>query len=137
MPRRQHTIENLQCTQRILRYVSDTKDMALLYRAGVAERLVGYTDADWAGNAHDRRSTSGYAFSLGCTTIACSSKKQATVALSSREVEYRGATVAKCEVIWLKRLLRDLQVEVSDPTTISFRGKTVNMDRGMGSSLPT
>ena len=36
----------------------------------------------------------------------------------AHEAEYRGATIATCEVIWLKRLLRDLQVEVSDPTTI-------------------
>ena len=33
-------------------------------------QLVGYTDADWAGNATDRRSTSGYAFSLGSAAIA-------------------------------------------------------------------
>ena len=38
--------------------------------------------------------------------------------LSSTEAEYRGAAVATCEAIWLKRLLKDLQVEVSDPTTI-------------------
>ena len=42
----QSTIKHLQCAQMILRYVSDTKDMALLYRTGVAEVLVDYTDAD-------------------------------------------------------------------------------------------
>ena len=49
-----------------------------------------------------------------------SSKKPPTVALSSTEAEYRGATVATCEAIWLKRLLKDLQVEVSDSTTIYY-----------------
>ena len=110
--------EHFQCAQRILRYVSGTKDMALFYRTGIAERLLGYRDADWDGNAHDRRSTSGYAFSLGSVAIVWSSKKQPTVALSSTKAEYRGAIVATCEVMWLKRLLRDLPVEVSDPTTI-------------------
>ena len=80
--------------------------------------MVGYSDADWAGNAADRRSTSGYAFSLGSAAIAWSTKKQPTVALSSTEAEYRGAAVATCEAIWLKRLLKDLQEEVSDPTTM-------------------
>ena len=57
--------EHLQCTQRILRYVRGTKDRALLYRTGITEKLVGYTDADWVGNAGDRRSTSRFTFSLG------------------------------------------------------------------------
>jgi hypothetical protein len=81
-------------------------------------QLAGYTNADWAGNAAGRRSTSGYAFSIGSAAIAWSSKKQPTVALSSTEAEYRGAVVPTCEAIWLKRLLKDLHEEVSDPTEI-------------------
>ena len=42
------------------------------------------------------------------------------VALLSTEAEYRGAAVARCEAIWLKRLLKDLQVEVADPTRIYY-----------------
>ena len=56
--------------------------------------------------------------SLGSAAITWSSKKQQTVALSSTEAEYRGAAVATYEAIWLKRILKDLQEEVSDPTTI-------------------
>ena len=40
------------------------------------------------------------------------------MALSSIEAEYKGATVATCEVIWLKRLLEDLYVEVPNPIPI-------------------
>ena len=90
----------------------------MLYQVGVAEKLIGYTDGDWAGNTDDRRSTSGFTFSLGSATITWSSKEQSIVALSSTEAEYRGAVVETCEAIWLKRLLKDLQGEVSDPTTI-------------------
>jgi hypothetical protein len=81
-------------------------------------QLAGYTDADWAGNAADHRSTSGYAFSIGSVAIAWSSKKQSIVALSSTEAEYRDAAVAMCEAIWVKRLLKDLHEEVSDLTVI-------------------
>ena len=110
--------EHLQCVQRILRYINGTKDKALFYRACVAEQLVGYTDANWAENGGDHRSTSGFAFSLGSIVIVWSSKKQPTMALLSTEAEYQGADVATCEAIWLKRLLKDLQVEVSNPTMI-------------------
>ena len=48
------TVKHLQCAQRILRYVSDIKDRRLLYRYELAEQLVDYTDADWAGDASDR-----------------------------------------------------------------------------------
>ena len=41
---------------------------------------------------------------------------QPTVALSSTEAEYRGATISTCEAIWLRRLLQDLWVKV--PTLI-------------------
>ena len=62
----------------------------------------------------DFRSISGFAFSLGSTTITWSNKKQSTMALLSTEAEYRGVIVAMCEAIWLQWLLRDLHVEVAD-----------------------
>ena len=33
----------------------------------------------------------------------------------SIEAEYRGATVAACKVVWLKRILKDLGVPIKDP----------------------
>ena len=87
------TEEHLKSAQCILKYVSGTKDRGLLYGTGVAEQLVDYTNTDWAGNADDRRSTSGFVFSLWSVAIAWSSMKQPTVALSSTEAEYRGADV--------------------------------------------
>jgi len=40
--------------------------------------------------------------------VSWSSKKQPTFALSSTEVEYRGAAIAACEVVWLQKLFSDL-----------------------------
>ena len=85
--------------------------VALRTKAAISGRycrkVVGYMDTDWSGNTGDRRSTSGFALSLGST--AWTSKKQPIVALSSTEVEHRGSAVATCETIWLKRLPKDLQ----------------------------
>ena len=74
--------------------------------------------ANWAGSKDDRRLTSGYVFMLGNSTITWSSKKQATVALSSTEAEYRGAAIATCEEVWLRRLLMEIGIELYDATTI-------------------
>jgi len=47
-------------------------------------------------------------FSFGSGVVSWSSKKQPTIALSSTKVEYRGATIVACEVVWLQKLFLDL-----------------------------
>jgi hypothetical protein len=47
-------------------------------------------------------------FSFGNGAVSWSSKRQPTIALSSTEAEYRGASIATCEVVWLQKLLSDL-----------------------------
>lgn len=90
----------------------------LFYAYGAAIELFGYTDADWARNVFDQRSTRGYCFALGSGMISWSSKKQPTVALSSIEARYRCATVATCEVSWLKVLLDDFGYDLTRPVTL-------------------
>ena len=114
----QPTKPHLDCIRRILRYVKATQNYGLFYRADLDINLEGYTDADWAGSQTDRRSTSGYMFTLGSAGISWSSKKQATVALSSTEAEYRGAAIATCEEVWIRRLLADLGVYIDGAVTI-------------------
>ena len=98
----------MDAARRKLRYVKSTLQYGLFYEAGCKIQVHGYTDADWAGSISDRRSTSGFMFSLGSAAISWSSKKQPTVALSSTEAEYRGAAMAACEVAWLHKLLYDM-----------------------------
>jgi hypothetical protein len=47
-------------------------------------------------------------FSFGSGAINWSNKKQPTIPLSSMEVEYKGATIIACKVIWLQKLLSHL-----------------------------
>jgi len=51
--------------KRILRYLNGSRQLGLLYRADALNEMVGYSDADWAGDVGDRKSTSGYVFLLG------------------------------------------------------------------------
>ena len=111
---------HLDCAKRVLRYVSGTMDYGILYKLATLIRLKGYTDADWAVYNADRRSTSGFFFSLDSGAISWSIEKQVNVALSSTETEYKGATVAACEVVWLKRILKDLGVSINDPILLYY-----------------
>ena len=72
--------------------------------------LVGYSDADWASSVDDRRSTSGYCFSLTKSgpLISWKSRKQPTVALSSCEAEYVALASAVQESLYLRQLMKDI-----------------------------
>jgi hypothetical protein len=60
-PRRLHWV----AAKHVLRYLRGTVDYGLSYIQGDGVKLTGFTDADWAGNTVDRKSTSGCCFSLG------------------------------------------------------------------------
>ena len=77
----------------------------LFYAYEADVEVCGYTNTNWARSTHDKRSTSGYVFSLGNGARIWSSKKQTIVALLNTEAEYRGATMAACEIAWLRKLL--------------------------------
>ena len=63
--------------------------------------LRGYADADWAEDVTTRKSTSGYVFQIGNSTVSWSSKRQSVVALSSTEAEYVALSHATQEATWL------------------------------------
>ena len=94
---------------RILRYVKSAPGKGLLYEDHGHSKVVGYSDADWAGSPSDRRSTSGYCILVGGNLVSWKSKKQDVVARSSAEAEYRAMALATCELIWLKQLLEELK----------------------------
>ena len=94
-------------------------NLCLTFR-GDLKPLMGYTDADWAGDQDTRRSTSGYVFGIGSGAISWQSKRQPTVALSTCEAEYIGQTQATKEAVWLKRLLDQLNPQEHRYAVIIF-----------------
>ena len=104
--------------KRILRYLRGTSGYGLIYRGNDGYELCGYSDANWAGDVNTRRSTSGFVFQLGTSTISWCSRKQATVAKSSTEAEYVALSTATQEVIWLRRFLVNIGVSIKGPVQI-------------------
>ena len=45
-------------------------------------------------------------------------QEPSTVTLCRREAEYKGVTIDACETLWLKRVLKDLDVSINDPILI-------------------
>jgi hypothetical protein len=61
-----------------------------------------------AGDKDSRRSTIGYVFTIGGTTVNWISKLKKVVSLSTIEAEYVAATEASNEMIWLQRFMEEL-----------------------------
>jgi hypothetical protein len=69
-----------------------------------------FSDADWAGCVDDRRSTGGFAIFLGPNLISWSARKQPTVSRSSTEAEYKAVANATAEIMWIQKLLTEIQI---------------------------
>ncbi|KAI0488008.1 hypothetical protein KFK09_027831 [Dendrobium nobile] len=111
------TVQHFQEIKRILRYIKGTITFGLPIVTGDLQ-LQSYSDADWASDNSDRKSVSGFCTFLGPNLISWSVKKQVTVAKSSTEAEYRSLSADISEVLWLRRLADELQVNQQLPTLI-------------------
>ena len=97
----------------ILRYIKGTVNLGLKFernRKNVERFLVGYTDSDFAGDLDNRRSTTGYVFTMASGPVSWRSTLQSTVALSTTEAEYMAIAEAMKEAIWSHGLVVDLGV---------------------------
>ena len=112
-PSQQHWI----AVKRIMRYLNGTVNYGLVYEGD--STIEGFSDADWAGDLDDRKSTSGYVFMMSGAAISWNSKKQSCVALSTAEAEYIALSKASQESIWLQRLLTDMGANQSNATIIN------------------
>ena len=105
-----------EAVKRVFRYLAGTKGHVLTY-GGERHELMGYTDADGAGQDH-RRAISGFTYLIDGGAVSWRSHKQELVALSTAEAEYIAATHAAKEGIWLQRLITELYDVVITPTIL-------------------
>ena len=71
-------------------------------------KLQGYVDADFVGDIDSRKSTTGFVFTLGGTTISWVSNLQKTITLSTTETKYVAIAEVGKEMIWLHGFLDEL-----------------------------
>ncbi|XP_021980468.1 uncharacterized mitochondrial protein AtMg00810-like [Helianthus annuus] len=109
---------------RILRYLRGTPFQNLLFPSTSSLELRAYSDADWDSDRNDRKSTTGFCVFLGDSLISWRSKKQDVVSRSSTEAEYRTIAVTTCEIVWLRWILADMGVTISQPTPLHCDNKS-------------
>ena len=118
---------HMLAAKHVLRYLGGTRLLALslgVSSAPVPLSLTGYmqnmgcSDADWASDASDRKSISGYSFFFQGSLVSWSSVKQKSIALSSTEAEYYAMIHAFKEALWLWVFLGFLKLPVPHPFPI-------------------
>ena len=107
-----------KAAKRVFRYLKHTRDFKIVYGSDPSNELIGYYDADMAGCADTRRSTSGSVLIFSGGPIAWRSKLQTLTALSTQNAEYVALCAATTMVIPLRQILQDLGVSVIEPTLL-------------------
>jgi len=82
-----------------------------------------------ASDRYNRRSTTGYVFTISGTTISWVSKLQSVVALSTMEVEYVATIEASKEMIWLQRFLDELGKKQELGRLYSDRQSAIHLEK--------
>ncbi|XP_062085813.1 uncharacterized mitochondrial protein AtMg00810-like [Humulus lupulus] len=98
---------HISAVKRIIRYVNSTVDFGIWFSKDTNSNLVCLSDADWAGNADDRKSTSGGCFYLGNNLVSRHSKKQNCISPSTAEAEYIVVGSCLTQLLWMKQMIED------------------------------
>ncbi|CAI7904307.1 unnamed protein product [Closterium sp. NIES-54] len=120
---------------RCLAYLVDTRDTALEFGGGPESlELIGYVDADDAGEKQNRTSTGGYVFVYGGAAVSWSSSRIKCATLSSTESEYVAATDAGKEGRRLRFLLAEFKLlDAGKPTILRVDNKSaITVAEGLG-----
>ena len=113
------SIHHFRAVKHLLRYIQATKDLSIVFDNNNYSTFPdGFSDASYANNPDDRKSTSGYVFLLSKGVISFQSQKQSVIAMSTMEAEYMALSDTAKESIFLIKLLRSLKIDASQPVLI-------------------
>ena len=126
--------QDWRSAKRLARYLKDSKRMVIEYKfQKLPEKVVVWSDTDFAGCKRTRRSTSGGVVMFGSHCIKTYSQTQETIALSSGESEFYGIVKAAAMGLGMKGLMENLGVSVEvQVNTDSSAAKSITARKGAG-----
>ena len=101
-------------TDRVLLYLKRHRDYGLQFGGNKDDTFIVASDASFADNTVDRKSSQAYAMKLFGNVIGWRANKQDTVTTSTTEAELLALSQAAKEGQYVSRLLRELTVELDD-----------------------
>ena len=98
-------VHHWKAAKRVLRYLSGTKELGLCYQRGATDELIGFSDADFAGDSEGRRSTEGCIFLYAGAPVCWRSSLQRLPAGSTMEAELCAARHSTYTAVWFRKVL--------------------------------
>ncbi|KAH9779116.1 hypothetical protein KPL71_007601 [Citrus sinensis] len=120
---------HLAAVKRIIRFVSGIVNDGIWYTNDTNSSLAGYSDADWAGNIDDRKSTTGGCFYLGNNLVSWHSKKQSSISFSTAEAEYIAAGSCCTQLVWMIQMLADYGMVQDTLTMFCDNTSAINISK--------
>ncbi|GKA19291.1 ribonuclease H-like domain-containing protein [Tanacetum coccineum] len=109
---------HFEAALRVLRYLKTARGAGIIYTKSSISSISTYADYDWAKCKMTRRTVSGYCVFVCGGLVSWKSKKQATLSRSSAEAEYKSMAFAVCEVMWIVKILKDLNFSSNIPVLL-------------------
>lgn len=109
---------HMEAALRVLRYLKSAPGFGILLSTQSSPSITSFCESDWGTCPMSRRSVTGFCIKLGESLISWKTKKQSTISRSSAEAEYRAMANTTCEITWISGLLKDMGVNISQPTTL-------------------
>ena len=126
-PKESHMI----ALKRIIKYVKTTVDFSVWHNKDTNDVLAGYSDANYAGNADDRKSISGGFFYVGNNLVSWISKKQTFISLSTVEAEYIATGSYYTQLLWMQKLFLDYGIRQEHHTIYCDNTSTINISKNL------
>ncbi|CAI7886260.1 unnamed protein product [Closterium sp. NIES-54] len=113
-----HRKVHMDAAKRVLRYLCSTSGMGLVLGGRGDVVLTGHSDASLVDDQATQRSSPGYTFSLGSSSVSWRSTRSSSFLGSSCEAEIYATTMAALELRWLTYLLTDLGERPRSPPVL-------------------
>ncbi|CAI7882114.1 unnamed protein product [Closterium sp. NIES-54] len=120
-----HRKVHWDAAKRVLRYLCSTSGMGLMLGGQARVVLTGHADASWVDDLATQRSSQGYTFSLGSSSVSWRSTRSSSVLCSSCEAEIYAGAMAAQELRWLTYLLTDLGEAPRSPPVMYVDNKAM------------
>ncbi|CAI7922420.1 unnamed protein product [Closterium sp. NIES-53] len=118
-------LDESEAAKRVLRYLCSTSGMRLVLGGRGPVVLTEHAHVSWVDDLATQRSSQGYTFSLGSSSVSWRSTLSSSVLSSSCEAEIYAGAMAAQELRWLTYLLTDLGERPRSPPVLYLDNKAM------------